>query len=237
MFGTSTSIDSLAASQSIQGGETLVSAGGIAELGFFSPGQGNSTRRYLGIWFRNLSPFTVVWVANRNRPLENKSGVLKLNEKGILELLNATNSTIWSSNISNKAGSNPIAQLLDSGNFVVKNGQETNEDGVLWQSFDYPGDMFIPKMKLGRNLETGLEIFLSSWKSVDDPAKGDYALKIDLRGYPQIMKFKGRDIESRAGPWNGVSLVGNPGPTYETSPKFVFNEKEESKNVRSLDME
>ncbi|TKY66598.1 G-type lectin S-receptor serine/threonine-protein kinase [Spatholobus suberectus] len=225
LFGTSTSLDSLAANQSIQDGETLVSAGGITKMGFFSPG--NSTRRYLGIWYRNVSPFTVVWVANRNTPLENKSGVLKLNEKGILVLkFNGTDSTTWSSNISSKAGRNPIALLLDSGNFVVKDGQQTDEDGVLWQSFDHPSDTHVPDMKIGWNLDTGLERYMSSWKNVDDPAEGEYAVKIDLRGYPQIMMFKGPDIKYRVGSWNGLSLVGNPDPTLETSPKFVFNGKE-----------
>ncbi|XP_027908942.1 G-type lectin S-receptor-like serine/threonine-protein kinase At4g27290 isoform X1 [Vigna unguiculata] len=221
----SNSLDSLAVSQSIEDGKTLVSALGITEVGFFSPG--NSTRRYLGIWYTNVSPVTVVWVANRNTPLENKSGVLKLNEKGILVLLNATNNIVWSSsNISSKAGNNPIAQLLDSGNFVVKKGQETNEDGVLWQSFDHPCDTFMPGMKIGWNLETGLEKFLSSWKSFDDPAVGEYAVKLNLSGYPQMMKFKGPDKVFRGGSWNGLSLVANPGPTYGTSPRFVLNEKE-----------
>ncbi|KOM49474.1 hypothetical protein LR48_Vigan08g030100 [Vigna angularis] len=221
----SISLDSLAVSESIQDDNTLVSANGITEVGFFSPG--NSTRRYLGIWYKNVSPFTVVWVANRNTPLQNKSGVLKLNEKGILVLLNATNHTIWSSsNISSKAGNNPIAQLLDSGNFVVKKGQEANDDGVLWQSFDHPSDTFMPGMKIGWNLETDLETFLSSWKSFDDPAVGEYALKMNLSGYPQMMKFKGPDKVFRGGSWNGLSLVENPGPTYGTSPRFVLNEKE-----------
>ncbi|RDY03967.1 G-type lectin S-receptor-like serine/threonine-protein kinase, partial [Mucuna pruriens] len=221
---TSTLVDHLAVNQSIRDGETLVSAGGFIEVGFFS--LGNSTRRYLGIWYTNVSPYIVVWVANRNTPLDNKSGVLKLNEKGILVLLNATNSTIWSSNISSKAVNNPIAYLLDSGNFVVKNGQETNEDSVLWQSFDYPGDTLMPGMKLGWNLEIGLERSVSSWKSVEDPAEGEYTIKIELRGYPQVMEFKGADIKTRSGSWNGLSTVGYPGPSHETWQKFVLNEKE-----------
>uniref|UniRef100_A0A0R0JLM5 non-specific serine/threonine protein kinase n=1 Tax=Glycine max TaxID=3847 RepID=A0A0R0JLM5_SOYBN len=222
MLGTCTSLDSLAVSQSIQDGETLVSTGGITELGFFSPG--NSTRRYLGIWFRNASPLTIVWVANRNIPLKNNSGVLKLSEKGILQLLSATNSTIWSSNILSKAANNPIAYLLDSGNFVVKYGQGTNEDAILWQSFDYPCDTLMAGMKLGWNLKTGLERSLSSWRGVDDPAEGEYTIKIDLRGYPQIIKFKGPDTISRYGSWNGLTTVGNPDQT--RSQNFVLNEKE-----------
>ncbi|KAL2327813.1 hypothetical protein Fmac_021240 [Flemingia macrophylla] len=140
MSGTSTSLDTLTVDQSLHDEQTLVSEGGIIAVGFFSPG--NSTRRYLGVWYTNISPITVVWVANRNKPLQNTKGVLKLNEKGTLELLNDRNITIWSSNISTKAVNNPVAHPLDSGNFVVRNAQKT-KDGILWQSFDYPGDTLI----------------------------------------------------------------------------------------------
>ena len=224
--GTCTSLHSLAVNQSIRDGEneTLVSAGGIIEVGFFSPGK--STRRYLGIWFKNVNPLKVVWVANRNAPLEKNSGVLKLDEKGILVLLNHKNSTIWSSNISSKAGNNPIAHPLDSGNFVVKNGQQPGKDAILWQSFDYPGDTHTPGIKFGWNFQIGLERSLSSWKSVDDPAEGEYVAKMDLRGYPQVIVFKGSEIKVRVGPWNGLSLVGYPVEIPYCSQKFVLNEKE-----------
>ena len=45
----------------------------------------------------------------------------------------------------------------------------------MWQSFDYPCDNFLPGMKLGRNLVTGFERYISSWKSIDDPAQGEYS--------------------------------------------------------------
>ena len=48
-------------------------------------------------------------------------------------------------------------------------------------------------------------------------------MKVDLRGYPQIIEFKGPNIQSRRGSWNGLSTVGNPGST--RLQKFVFNEK------------
>ncbi|XP_029128954.1 G-type lectin S-receptor-like serine/threonine-protein kinase At4g27290 [Cajanus cajan] len=175
-------------------------------------------------WYTKVSPLTVVWVANRNKPLDDKSGLLKLNENGIHVLLNATNNTIWSSNISSNEGNNPTAHLLDSGNFVVKNGQETNS--FLWQSFDEIGDTMIPGMKLGWNLETGLERYISSWNSDNDPAEGKYALKLDLRGYPEIIIFKGPDIKSRKGSWNGLSVVAKPTTVPEISQNFVINEKE-----------
>jgi hypothetical protein len=58
-------------------GNTLVSKGGIYELGFFTPG--NSNKRYLGIWYKNIPIQTVVWVANRINPINDSSGTLTLN--------------------------------------------------------------------------------------------------------------------------------------------------------------
>lgn len=223
---TSTSIDIISPSQSIKDGETLVSAGGTYELGFFSPG--SSKGRYVGIWYKE-SPSTVVWVANRETQLNNTLGVLQVNDQGILVLVSGTNSTVhvWSSNTSSKA-SNPIAQLLDSGNLIVRNRNDSNLDNLLWQSFDYPCDTLLPGMKLGWNLETGLERFLSSWKSTDDPSKGDYISKIDLRGYPQGVFLKGTTIQTRAGSWNGLTFTGYPAakPNSVYTFEFVFNEKE-----------
>ncbi|RZB75853.1 G-type lectin S-receptor-like serine/threonine-protein kinase At4g27290 [Glycine soja] len=221
----STSSDNLAVSQYIRDGETLVSEEGTFEVGFFSPGA--STGRYLGIWYRNLSPLTVVWVANRENALQNKSGVLKLDEKGVLVILNGTNNTIWwSNNTSSKAAKNPIAQILDSGNIVVRNERDINEDNFFWQSFDYPCDTFLPGMKIG--WKTGLDRTLSSWKNEDDPAKGEYSMKLDLRGYPQFFGYKGDVITFRGGSWNGQALVGYPirPPTQQYVYDFVFNEKE-----------
>ncbi|GAU21485.1 hypothetical protein TSUD_242080 [Trifolium subterraneum] len=152
---TSTSLDSLSVNQYIKDGETLVSANGTFEMGFFSPG--NSKGRYLGMWYKNLTPFTVLWVANRETPVNNNSGgVLKLNQNGVLVILNGANNTVWSSNISNKGGvtvvnNSTTAQLLDTGNLVLKIGPEN----ILWQSFDYPCDILLPGMKLGWNLLTG----------------------------------------------------------------------------------
>lgn len=40
---------------------------------------------------------------------------------------------------------NTNAILLDSGNFVLRNGKSS----VLWQSFDNPSDTLLPGMKLG----------------------------------------------------------------------------------------
>ena len=42
-------------------------------------------------------------------------------------------------------------------------------------------------MKFGRNTVTGLDWFLSSWKSMDDPIKGDFIYWLDPNGFPQLI--------------------------------------------------
>ncbi|KAK1369024.1 Receptor-like serine/threonine-protein kinase [Heracleum sosnowskyi] len=101
------------------GNSSIVSFGGEFELGFFSPG--SSKNRYLGIWFKNVSNRTVVWVANREAPILDTSGVLRIHVNGNLQLVNGRNTTMWSSNSTKSAKNNPVvAQLMDSSNLVIR---------------------------------------------------------------------------------------------------------------------
>ncbi|XP_050144790.1 G-type lectin S-receptor-like serine/threonine-protein kinase At4g27290 isoform X1 [Malus sylvestris] len=203
-ISSAATLGTITRSQYIRDGETLVSAGGGFELGFFSPG--NSKGRYLGIWY-TVSADTVVWVANRETPLGDSSGFLKLSEQGVLVLLNSSDNIVWSSNSSRTVG-NPVSQLLDTGNLIVKDGNETNSDNFSWQSFDYPCDTFLPEMKLGWDLASGLERYVSSWKSTENPAPGDFSLRISRWGLPQLVTMKGAKIQARGGSWNGVHFTG-----------------------------
>ncbi|XP_059441321.1 G-type lectin S-receptor-like serine/threonine-protein kinase At4g27290 isoform X2 [Corylus avellana] len=223
LLRTSISLDTVTPSQSLGDRGTLVSAGRQFQLGFFSPG--NSKSRYVGIWYM-ISPETVVWVANRDAPLSDHSGVLKVTDDGVLVLLNSTNGTVWSSNTSTTP-QNPVAKLLDTGNLVVKDGNDDNPDKFLWQSFDYPCNTLLPEMKLGWNLVTGLDRFLSSWKSTEDPAQGEFSTRIVPHGYPQWFDMEGTKIKARAGSWNGLGFTGRavrPNTVFEY--EFVLNEKE-----------
>ncbi|KAL3503312.1 hypothetical protein ACH5RR_037761 [Cinchona calisaya] len=80
----------------------------------------------------------------------------------------------------------------------------------LWQSFDYPTDTFLPGMKLGRNFTTGLEVYISSWKSNEDPAPGEYTYYLDTNGYPQGFLKNGSALVYLTGPWNGLEFSGIP---------------------------
>ncbi|KAK2989530.1 hypothetical protein RJ640_016654 [Escallonia rubra] len=197
-------------------------------MGFFSPG--NSKNRYMGIWYKETLPVrTVVWVANRKTPLTDISGELKLiSNPGILVLANGSGNIIWSTNTSRPAqGPVLVAQLLDSGNLVVRD-THTDDGNFLWQSFDYPSDTLLPGMKLGKNFETGLERYLSSWKSNDDPSPSDFTFHCDPSGYPQNLIRRGSVEQYRAGPWNGVRFSGVPYLSPNTIFRYglVFNDKE-----------
>jgi hypothetical protein len=202
--------NSLGLSKSIGNNNTLVSQNGRFELGFFTPG--NSNKTYLGIWYKNIPVQNVVWVANRNNPINNSTSnyTLKLNTTGNL-VITQNGSFVWYTTTIQKQVHNPVAVLLDSGNLVVKNEGETNqEDDYLWQSFDYPSDTLLDGMKLGRNLKTGLDWKLTSWKSPEDPSIGDVSLGLVLNDYPEYYMMKGNEKVFRIGPWNGLHFGGLP---------------------------
>ncbi|GLT64503.1 hypothetical protein SLA2020_369910 [Shorea laevis] len=222
---TPTPTDTIAPGQTMKDGGTLVSAGGTYELGCFCPGKSKS--RCLRIWYRNIATKTVVWVANREAPISGSSGVLNMTSQGTLLLSDGTNSIFWSSNVS-RTPQNPMSQLLDSGNLVVKDGDDAVAGNIFCQSFDHPSNTLLQGMKLGRNFITGQDRILSSWKSADDPAQGDALFLIDLRGFPQIVVMKGNKIFFRAGSWNGLWFTGAPNMKSNDlfSFEFILNANE-----------
>ncbi|KAK1391772.1 Receptor-like serine/threonine-protein kinase [Heracleum sosnowskyi] len=201
-------LDTMSSTQNLKDGDTIVSSGGIFELGFFKPGE--SKNRYLGIWYKTVSVQTVVWVANREVGVNDTTSVLKLTSSGTLNLYNNTNGVIiWSSD-SKRLGVNPVLQLFDNGNLVVMEKNDNDPDHYLWQSFDYPTDTHLPGMKLGMDLRTGFERFLSSWKSNDDPAPGVYNYHLDPAGYPHLVLRNDKAEIYQTGPWNGARFIGRP---------------------------
>ncbi|XP_057959701.1 G-type lectin S-receptor-like serine/threonine-protein kinase At4g27290 isoform X2 [Malania oleifera] len=215
----SAAADTLTPTQSLTDtGDIIVSAGGDFELGFFSPG--NSNNRYLGIWYKEVAPLTAVWVANRETPLFDSSGVLNITKDGNLVLADRTHQIVWSSN-SSVSRNDSIAQLLDTGNFVVRAANDENPAKFLWQSFDHPCDTLLPDMKLGRDATSVPERYLSSWKSADDPSRGDYTVRIDAHRYAQLVLSKGSTPLGLSGPWNGIGFSGTPG--FRKNPFFKFH--------------
>ncbi|RYR35885.1 hypothetical protein Ahy_A10g050984 isoform B [Arachis hypogaea] len=215
----STSSDTLTGTQNLTTNQTLLSQNQSFVLGFF---RGSNTNYYLGIWYNNINPQTIIWVANRDNPIDNSTGYLKIGENGNFVLLNSPGNPAWSSN--QTSAKNPVLQLLDTGNLVLKDSSDKTNNNYLWQSFDYPTDTVIPGMKIGWNLDTGTEKHLTSWKiKGEDPSSGDYTLKIDYHGLPEAFLRRNQTIIFRTGPWNGERFSGVPEMKNNTGLDFNFS--------------
>ncbi|KAL6853473.1 hypothetical protein ACP4OV_019502 [Aristida adscensionis] len=216
-FPLSASTDAIAPGASIAGNQTLLSPRGVFRLGFFSPpgggGGGGGGRTYLGIWYAAIPVQTVVWVANRDSPLVDPPGVLRLSADGRLLVLDRRNATVWSSAAPTRSlTAGAAARLLDSGNFVLSADGSGSEQSAAWQSFDYPTDTLLPGMKLGVDTGAGIARNITSWSGPADPSTGAYTFKLVLRaGLPEFFLVRGGETKVYAsGPWNGQVLTGAP---------------------------
>ncbi|XP_058092472.1 G-type lectin S-receptor-like serine/threonine-protein kinase At4g27290 [Magnolia sinica] len=202
--------NTLSTFQSLRDGRTLVSTNKLFELGFFSPGQ--SKNRYVGIWLsKNITSdsTTVVWVANRENPIADSSGLLVIDGTGNLLVLDGISKIRWSSSsaAANAATSvGLIAVLQDTGNLVLREGNSSNSGRVVWESFDDPSNTLLPGMKIGINLTTGKTQILRSWKTDDDPAPGSYAFGIDPQSPDQFFIWRKSAPYQRVIFWNGSSF-------------------------------
>ncbi|OMO66736.1 hypothetical protein COLO4_30394 [Corchorus olitorius] len=191
--------DTISQGQQLRYGDKLSSASGIFKLGFSGP-RSFASGSYLGIWYIDQTYYDEpVWLANRDNPVLSDlaiKAILALDENCNLKILSGAHHereiiTLYSASGSVK---NASATLQDDGNFVLS---QLNSDGskgrVLWQSFDYPTDTFLPGMKLGINLKTGFGWSLTSPRSYESPARGSFTLGIDPNGINQlIMLWRGR---------------------------------------------
>ncbi|KAK3184280.1 hypothetical protein Dsin_031566 [Dipteronia sinensis] len=148
--------------------ETIISAGKIFELGFFTPGK-ESVKTYVGIWYYRSDPKIIVWVANRDSPLTDNMGVFGIAEDGNLVIFE-NEKQIWKTNLPGWIPFKGMMKLLDSGNLVLTKGDEESDSiSVIWESFkNNPTDTFLPGMKMDEELE------MVSWASPDNPAQGAF---------------------------------------------------------------
>ncbi|GJZ23657.1 receptor-like serine/threonine-protein kinase SD1-8 [Tanacetum coccineum] len=164
---------------------------------------------------------TYVWVANRDNPITTSSGKLTLAENGNIILVDQSETSVWSSNRSVPVV-NTMAQLLNNGNFVLRHENDENPENYIWQSFDYPTDTLLPGMKLGWSRKTGNTWFLTSWKDNTDPGSGDYSIKMDVEGFPELVIWKNDTKTSRSGPWTGKMFSGTPEMKGVSQMSFEF---------------
>ncbi|XAR66930.1 Non-specific serine/threonine protein kinase [Bertholletia excelsa] len=230
-------------------GEYLESSNKLFQLSFFS--SSNLSNRYLGVQHMICThdegdklPCSI-WIVNRNNPIPNSSGFLNITQEGNLVLsasewtpltiyaqqpASTSNSTVWT------------ATLLDTGNFVLRAGKR-----VVWQSFDYPTDSWLPGMKLGlvKSSKGKIESHsLTSFSGSRNPSVGAFRLGVDPNNTKQLVLWRRGRVYWRSRMWNGTngdmfgknyphlfnfSYFSNEGESYFTytgqegmSPSFIF---------------
>ncbi|KAI3829326.1 hypothetical protein L1987_03446 [Smallanthus sonchifolius] len=196
--------------QQITDGDTLVSPQQIFELGFFSPGNSNS--RYVGIWYYNINQ-TVTWVANRDNPIPNNSGVFSF-VNGSLIVSDGSGRVYWSSNSSSSTNSNLTVMLLDTGNLIITTVQNAGGDDqdAIWRSCNHPTDTYLPNLRVYLNISNGMSNRFVSWRTPNDPSTGNYSMGIDPQGAPQVVVWEDQSNRRlwRSGHWNNQIFIGVP---------------------------
>ncbi|XP_031487599.1 putative serine/threonine-protein kinase receptor isoform X2 [Nymphaea colorata] len=206
--------DTISAGHSIAGNQTITSKGGIFQLGYFF--RGSPARYYIGIWYTEVKDEddNVVWVANRDTPLQNNIAELKISEDGSsLVIQTKSGSLIWSTNSTPTPSSHPaarVAVLQNNGNLALMDGNSSSAAAV-WESFDHPTDTFLPGGRLGRNNVTKQDIAITSWKNKDDPSSGFYSQKINPDGQLELPLYWNNTYAYwTTGVWNGQFFTGIP---------------------------
>ncbi|KAL5581853.1 hypothetical protein UlMin_014295 [Ulmus minor] len=218
--------DTISANQSVYGYSTVVSAGGIFELGFFTPGQAG--KYYIGMWYKNNPLKTILWAANRDKAVSLYDSELKISG-GNLVLFNEAKIPVWSTNVttSSPSSSSVKAVLLDNGNLVLTDGSSSSSE-LLWQSFDHPTHTWFPGSKLGFNKKTNATQFLTSWKNSEDPASGLFSLHFNPSDISFFMLWNRSKSYWTSGSWDGeiFSLIPEMRLNYIFNFSYVSNENE-----------
>ncbi|XP_051126219.1 G-type lectin S-receptor-like serine/threonine-protein kinase SD2-2 [Andrographis paniculata] len=200
----------------IRGNASVTSVNRTFRLGFFAP-NADEFRWYLGIWYASIPIRTYVWVANREKPIENlQSARAEINEGGKLAVVDEGSGTIlWETNNVERASD---LVLLEQGNLVLL----SSDGGIVWRSFDFPADTWLPGMNLTA------ERRLVSWRSSVDPSPGRYSLRLNPPGYGEIALFYSNysvdDVHSywSTGNWSGDAFDGVPEMTIPYIYRFKF---------------
>ncbi|TKY68986.1 putative receptor protein kinase ZmPK1 [Spatholobus suberectus] len=187
---------------------------GTFTSGFYLVGQ---NAYCFAIWY-SQPPHTVVWMANRDQPVNGKRSTLSLLKTGELVLTDASQFKVWSTNTLTSSKQVEL-QLYDTGNLVLLNNQ-THSSIVLWQSFDFPTDTLLPNQPLSKSTN------LVSSRSETNFSSGFYKLFFDFENVLHLM-YQGPRVSSLywPDPWlqNNNFGSGNGRSTYNDSRVVVLD--------------
>ncbi|XP_052201469.1 putative receptor protein kinase ZmPK1 isoform X2 [Diospyros lotus] len=165
--------------------DVLVSPNGVFSAGFYSVGENAFC---FAIWFTQRlhdGSHTIVWMANRDQPVNGRLSKLKVLKNGDLILTDAGQLDVWSAGTGNRSISNVQLQLNNTGNLVLLGSESktgSSENFItLWQSFDWPTDTLLPHQRLTRYAK------LVSSRSRSNYSSGYYKLFFDNDNFLKLL--------------------------------------------------
>ena len=155
-------------------------------------------------------PNTIVWMSNRDQPVNGKRSKLSLLKNSNLILTDAGKFTVWATNTFSLS----FVQLFlfNTGNLVLRN----TEGVILWESFDFSTNTLLPHQLLTRNTK------LVSSRSQTNYSYGFYELIFDNDNLLRLL-FNDPDVSSTfwPDPWLVSWEAGRT--SYNNSRIAVFN--------------
>ncbi|KAK9123852.1 hypothetical protein Sjap_013454 [Stephania japonica] len=210
MASTTTNALQRGSSMSVEGGsDLLTSPDNSFTCGFYPVG----TNAYcFSIWFTNTKDKTVVWMANRDRPVNGQASRISFRRDGVMVLTDFDGSIVWSTDASNATDADAV-ELLDTGNLVLKN----SEGKIQWQSFDSPTDTLLPTQTINKHKK------LTSSKGSGSYFTGYYSLYFDSDNILQLI-YDGPETSSSYWPNPDYAVFENGRKNYNSSRIAVLNE-------------
>ncbi|KAL2346442.1 hypothetical protein Fmac_000442 [Flemingia macrophylla] len=160
--------------------DQLLSSNGDFSAGFFQVG--DNAFCFAVCFTRSKRP-TVLWMANRDFPVNGRGSLLSLWKDGNLVLTDAGGTVIWTT--ATLSSSQLHLNLRNDGNLVLQTSKRT----VVWQSFDSPTDTLLPTQKLTERAS------LVSSRSVTNHSSGFYKLYFDNDNVLRLL-YKGPNLSS-----------------------------------------
>ncbi|BAT77882.1 putative receptor protein [Vigna angularis] len=160
--------------------DILFSSNGDFSAGFFQVGENAFC---FSVCFTRSEQPTVVWMANRDEPVNGKGSFLSLWKNGNLVLTDAGGTVIWET--ATISSSQLYLKLRNNGNLLLLNSKGT----TIWQSFASPTDTLLPTQPL---TERG---GLVSSRSATNHSSGFYKLYFDNDNVLRLL-YKGRTFSS-----------------------------------------
>ncbi|XP_043698322.1 putative receptor protein kinase ZmPK1 [Telopea speciosissima] len=166
---------------------------------------------YFSIWFTNTANRTVVWMANRDRPVNGRGSRISLERDGTMVLTDLDGTSVWSTNTT---GTNvQKAELLNSGNLILTDPQGK----ILWQSFDYPTDTLLPMHPFTKNKK------LISAMGEGMYSSGYYSFFFDNDNVLTLI-YDGPEISSIYWPDPGLDVFQNGRTNYNSSRIAILDD-------------